>query len=125
MGIISISIDRESSGRIGKMMGALGIRSRSKLIRASLDAFAKEHELLSELKGIQTVVLIVSKKKGGADVSRIMHGFQKIIKTSIHHHTRSGCLDVLITEGDAGEIRRFYTALANSGARGSVSASVV
>ncbi len=125
MKIISISLDQENVKKIEKIMGTLGVKSRSKLIRASLDSLVREHEVLSELEGVQTVVFMVSQKKGGTDVSRIMHEFQNIIRTNLHHHSPKGCLDILITEGDVKVIRKMYLAINNASNLGSVFVSIV
>lgn len=121
MEIISISLDQENVRKIEKIMGALGIKSRSKLIRTSLDSLVHEYEVLSELEGVQTVVFMVSHKRGNSDISRIIHEFQNIIKTNIHHHSPKGCLDILIGEGDAKIIRKMYQAINNTGNSSSVS----
>ncbi|RLG19220.1 hypothetical protein DRN67_03300, partial [Candidatus Micrarchaeota archaeon] len=105
MEIISVSLEAEDVKKVREIMESLGIKSRSKLIRASLDSLVKEYEVLSELEGSQTVVFMISKKNGKSDVSKIMHEFQGVIKTNIHHHSPKGCLDILITEGDANVIR--------------------
>jgi metal-responsive CopG/Arc/MetJ family transcriptional regulator len=125
MEVISISLAREHVEKIERLMGVLGVRSRSKLIRASLESLNREHAFISELEGTQTVVFMVSQKKAGGELSRIMHEFKSVIKTNIHHHSPKGCLDILITEGDAEVMKSMYRAITNSSRPGSVSVSIV
>ncbi len=124
MEIVSVSLDSENVTKISEIMKTLGIKSRSRLMRASLDSLIKEYEVLSELQGMQTVVFMISQKKK-SDISELMHKFQNLIKTNIHHHSHRGCLDILITEGDAASIRKLYLTIKNSRNISSVSVSVV
>jgi len=35
-------------------------------------------------------------------------GYEEIVRTILHHHSKEGCLDILIVQGDCGQVKQLY-----------------
>jgi len=99
MEIISMSMDSESVKEMENMMALTGIKSRSRLLRMGLASLLNEY--------------------------KIMHRFGHIIRTNMHQHSERGCLDILIAEGNAEEIREMFASIKNMKGVGNAFCSVI
>ena len=77
MEILSISLDKETLEELNGMQHNLGFKSRSKMIRATIDSLMNEFRIVDSLKGRHEVVLIVTYRGHDGDcVSGILHKFE-------------------------------------------------
>ncbi len=112
MNIISISIDDETLREFNKVQEKLEFKSRSKLLRATINSLLNEYRILDEINGHCDVVFTITyRDHSGHDLNRIMQTFGDIIKTEIHQHHAGTCLRILIVCGDASKIRELFTIL--------------
>jgi metal-responsive CopG/Arc/MetJ family transcriptional regulator len=110
--IISVSIDPETLKELNKIQANLGFKSRSKMIRATIDSLMNEFQVIDSLKGKHEVVLIVTYREHERDhVSAILHKFEDSIKTTIHQHRSTLCLDIINVNADATRIRELFSVL--------------
>jgi metal-responsive CopG/Arc/MetJ family transcriptional regulator len=112
MEIISMSLDKETVTKLDAMQKKLGFRSRSKLMRATIDSLLNEYKVLEELKGHCDAVFNVTynyKKKD--ELSHLLKEFEDIIRTEIHQSHAGMHLRVLIICGNAERIRELFSKL--------------
>lgn len=115
MEILSISLDKETLNELNGMQRNLGFKSRSKMIRATIDSLMNEFRIVDSLRGRHEAVLIVTyREHDGEHVSGILHKFEGAIKTTIHQHSSSLCLDIVNVDSDASRIRELFSALKRS-----------
>ncbi|MFH1307135.1 MAG: hypothetical protein ABIH83_05800 [Candidatus Micrarchaeota archaeon] len=126
MEIISVSLEPEKVQEINRAMELTKIKSRSKIIRTALTSLLNQYKILSELKGVHTVVFMISHRSVHmSDATASIRGFGDIVKTVLHHHSKKGCLDILIAEGDAGKLRDLFRGIQNMKNINSVSCSII
>jgi len=110
--IISISLDEETLNELNEVQKTLGFKSRSKLLRTTLNSLINEYRVMESLKGhIDSVFVITYKESEKHNISDLLHNFEHSIKTSIHQHHVGICLEVLIVCDDAKRIRELFSLL--------------
>ncbi len=126
MEIISLSLDAETLIQLDSIQAALGFKSRSKLIRATISSLLNEHKMMESLKGhLDSVFVVTYKESEKHRVSDLLHKFEDSIKTVVHQHHVGICLEVLIVCSDASKIRDLYAVLKRDKSVRSVSCSVL
>ena len=126
MEIISISIDERTLNDLNKTQEKLGFKSRSKLLRATIDSLLNEYSVLDTLSGHCDVVFTVTyDQHTSGGFGRVMKKFDGIIRTEIHQHHAETCLRVIIVCGAAKRVRDFFVALKNEKGIKSVSYSIL
>jgi len=126
MEIISVSMDREQLGQLDKIQQKLGFKSRSKLLRATIDSMMNEYDVLDSRRGHTDAVFTVTHSSVGTDsLSRLLTEFEDVIMTEIHQHHKSLCLRVLIACGDAKRIKELFSHLKRRKGIRSVQVSVL
>ena len=115
MEIISVSLDSETLKELNAVQATLGFKSRSKMLRATMDALLNEYRMMDLLKGVHQVVLVITYRENERNhVSRILHQFEKIIKVTVHQHNGALCLDIINVDADADRIRGLFGVLKRS-----------
>ncbi len=110
--IVSISLDEKTLDELNKTQEKLGFRSRSKLIRATIDSLLNEYKALESIKGhVDAVFTITVEEHDKGELGSLMKDFEDIVVTEIHQHHASRCLKILITCGKAGQIRELFSHL--------------
>ena len=126
MAIVSISMDEESRSDMDKLMKTTGVKGRSRLLRMALASLQNEYRQIGMMEGKQTVVFIVTHTgEKRVDMDKVTHRFGHIIRTNIHHHSERGCLDILIAEGKADELREMFGVVKNLNGLRSAFCSVI
>jgi len=126
MEIISISIDEETLENLNKTQEKLGFKSRSKLLRATIDSLLNEYSALDALSGHCDVVFTITfDQHAGTGFGKIMNDFEGIIRTEIHQHHAQTCLRIIIVCGDSKNVRDFFIALKNQKGIKSVNYSIL
>lgn len=126
MEIISISIDKEKLEELDSVQKKLGFRSRSRLLRATLDSLLNEYDALESRKGHCDAVFTVTHSSHGSDaLGTLLTEFEDAIVTEIHQHHKNVCLRVLIACADAQRIRGLFSHLKKSKGVRSVQVSVL
>lgn len=112
MKIISISLDKETLEELNEVQKNLGFKSRSKMLRSTVDALLNEYKVIDALEGLHDIVFVITYKEGEKNhVSSILHEFENVIKTTIHQHNMHLCLDILNINADADMIRKLFGTL--------------
>jgi metal-responsive CopG/Arc/MetJ family transcriptional regulator len=110
--IISVSIDKETLGELDKIQDKLGFKSRSKLLRATIDSLLNEYKILDSAKGHTDSVIVVTYKQSDKNcISGVVHKFEKCVKTVVHQHHVGVCIDILIVCDDAKVVRELFSEL--------------
>jgi len=126
MEIISISLEKEKIEELKEAMELSGIKSRSKLIRQAMGEFVSRQKSLSEMGGERTVIFMITHSHSHkSDATSATRGYENIVKTVLHHHSSRGCLDILITQGDAPKIRELYKKIQGLGGVAGVNFSII
>ncbi|MDE1860934.1 MAG: ribbon-helix-helix protein, CopG family [Candidatus Micrarchaeota archaeon] len=115
MEIISISLDSETLKELNSIQEKLGYKSRSKMLRSTINALLNEYKALDKITGVHEAVFVMTyKERERNHISAILHEFEKIIKVTVHQHHGTLCLDMLNVDADAEMIRRLFGALRRS-----------
>lgn len=126
MEIISISLDEHTRKELDRIQEQLGFKSRSKLLRATINSLLNEYRIMESLKGHTDAVFLVSYRASEKHrISDILHVFEDCIKTEVHQHHVGICLDVLIVCADAERQRQLFGLLKKDKGVRSVSCSVL
>ncbi|MBU0532033.1 ribbon-helix-helix protein, CopG family [Candidatus Micrarchaeota archaeon] len=126
MEIVSVSLDKTTLDELNKTQEQLGFKSRSKLIRATINSLLNEYKVFEELKGhCDAVFTITHNQHEGSELSRVMKQFEGVIRTEIHQHHAGTCLRVLIACGDAEMLHRLFSLLKKSKGVRSVKCSML
>jgi len=119
-------MDKEQLMELDAIQKKLGFKSRSKLLRATIDSMLNEYDLLDSRRGHTDAVFTVTHSSHGTDsLSLLLLDFEDVIVTEIHQHHKSICLRVLITCGDAGRIKELFSHLKRKKGIRSVQISVL
>jgi metal-responsive CopG/Arc/MetJ family transcriptional regulator len=126
MEIISISIDRDTLDELDHIQDKLGFKSRSRLLRATINSLLNEYRVLEGMKGHCDVVFTVAHRHHeGEWLSRIMKNFEDVIRTEVHQHHAGTCLRILIACGEAERMRMLFTSLKKEKGAQSVNCSIL
>jgi metal-responsive CopG/Arc/MetJ family transcriptional regulator len=110
--IISVSLDGETLKELNEIQENLGFKSRSKLISSTVNSLLNEYRIIDSLRGVHEVVFIITYRENERNhVSNVLHEFDTAIKTTIHQHHSSMCLDIMNVDADAGVIRKLFSML--------------
>ena len=109
--IVSLSLSEELLDEIDRLQADLGFSGRSELIRSGVKMLLSDRKEKKEMKGeIEAILLVVHGEQKESGITEMKHKFDGIIKTDIHSNLKnSKCLEVFILNGNAEEIRKFYT----------------
>jgi metal-responsive CopG/Arc/MetJ family transcriptional regulator len=112
MEIISISLDQETVTKLNAIQKKLGFRSRSKLMRATIDSLLNEYKVMEELEGHCDAVFTVTYEYRKKDeLGRLLSRFEDIVRTQIHQSHEGVHLRVLLICGQARRIRELFSEL--------------
>lgn len=126
MEIISISLDKETVTNLDSIQKKLGFRSRSKLMRATIDSMLNEYRVMEELEGHCDAVLTVTYNYRRKDeLGHLLAQFEDVIRTEMHQHHEGVHMRVLIICGEAERIRELFAALKSGKMVRSLSASLL
>jgi metal-responsive CopG/Arc/MetJ family transcriptional regulator len=115
MEILSISLDKETLAELNEIQDSLGFKSRSKMLRSTIDLLLSEYKVIESLKGNHNVVFVITYKDNEKNhVSNMLHDFENEIKVTVHQHNGTMCLDMLNMAADAQRIRKLFTAMKGS-----------
>jgi len=95
----------------------MGYENRSKAVQDAVRMFVSERRWLQEKKGIHAGVLMMlydHEVKGlESTLTHIQHHFTHVICSSMHIHvSERDCLEAIAVKGDAAEIRKLSSELA-------------
>jgi metal-responsive CopG/Arc/MetJ family transcriptional regulator len=126
MEIISISLDKDTLAELDRTQASLGFKSRSKLLRATINSLLNEYRIMESLKGhVDSVFVVTYKESEKHRVSDLLHKFEDCIKTDVHQHHVGLCLEVLILCAEAERVRELFGTLKKDKGVRSVSCSVL
>jgi len=108
--IVSISIPKNSIGKIEELQKKLGVFGRSELIRMALEALNQNVIDQANIKGEVNALLLITHEHKSA-VSSLFHNWEKLIKTHIHSHVDEKCVEIILLKGDIKKINEFSTAM--------------
>lgn len=115
MPIVSVSLSDEIISEMDSLRGEIGIGGRSELVRLALKTLSSDRREKSGLKGqVDSVLLIIHSGAHGqsSGFSAIRHSHGGIVRTQLHSHLKNDkCLEILVLNGAAVQIKSFYGAL--------------
>ena len=126
MEILSISIDKEALKKLEEVQKRLGFKSRSKMLRSAILSMLKDYDALEALTGNAECVFVLTYKDSEKNnVSNILHKFEEIIETEMHHHHSGTCIDILNVSTTANNVRELFSALKRAKSIYSVTYSII
>jgi metal-responsive CopG/Arc/MetJ family transcriptional regulator len=112
MEIISVSMDKETLGELDSIQEKLGFKSRSRLLRATINSLLNEYKVIEGSKGhCDAVFTVTHRHDEGTQLGKVMKRYDDIIRTEVHQHHEGMCLRVLIACGDSKKISELFSAL--------------
>ncbi len=115
MEIVSISLDKDTLKELNDIQYSLGFKSRSKMLRSTIDLLLNEHRIIDSLRGVHDVVAVITYRESEKNhVSGLLHGFEDAIGTTVHQHHSHLCLDMMNIDAGADVIRRLFRILKSS-----------
>lgn len=114
MPVVAVSMQDSDLGELEKLKDEGGFSNRSEVVRHALQLLLAQHRSLEEAQGQITAILTVSFADSGKDrlCSRVQHDYNHLISAMMHAHTiGGGCIEVLVTKGEADEVREFLQRL--------------
>jgi CopG family nickel-responsive transcriptional regulator len=112
--IVSISLSDEDLQVLNQLQTEGGFTNRSELLRRALRTLASEVQELDKLSGETSAVLtIVYGKRGkGIESNFLLHRQAQLIDALLHSHTVNGeCIEVIVVNGPANEVRKLIKML--------------
>jgi metal-responsive CopG/Arc/MetJ family transcriptional regulator len=124
--IISVSIDKKTLDEVDRIQEKLGFKSRSKLLRATINSLLNEYRLLDSLKGHSDSVITVTYQESDKNrISSVVHKFEEAVKTTVHQHHNGMCIDIMVVCCDAEDVRKLFSALKSEKGVKSISCSIL
>lgn len=114
MPIISISLNTQDLQKLNRLQSAGGFANRSELLRQAIQTLATEFQDLETMTGkVSAVLTIVYGKKGkGIESNFLLHRQATLIDALLHSHTVNGeCIEVLVVNGPADDVRELVKSL--------------
>jgi len=112
MEIVSISMAKEDLIELNRVQKKFNFRSRSKLLRATINSFLNEYRVMESAKGhTDAVFTITYREMKKHSLSDMLHTFEDCIKTEVHQHHVGVCLEVLIVCAKAERLREMFVLL--------------
>ncbi|MEM0201104.1 MAG: hypothetical protein QXD23_01745 [Candidatus Micrarchaeaceae archaeon] len=112
MEILSISIDKKTMEKLTDTQNLLGFKSRSKLLRTAIMNIMDEYKELNTASGnIECIFVITYLEKERNHTLDIIHKFQNVIKTEIHHHSYGMGVEIIIINSDAKIAKDMFSTL--------------
>lgn len=107
MRVVSVSLPEDTVEELDEIAAKDEYSGRSELVRAALDPFLDRSRREGEREGAATATLTLAYDEEISDVvNRQRHEHAGPVTTMVHGHTdASGCLEVLVLDGDSAEIR--------------------
>ncbi len=107
MRIVSVSLPEDLVDRVDGLADGGEYSGRSEIVRAALRPFLHEADTERGIEGEATATLTLGYDEAVSDaVNQIRHDHGGPITTMVHGHTKGeGCLEILVLEGEAEEIR--------------------
>lgn len=104
MAIVSVSLPDDVLARLDAAVETRGFAGRSEAVRAALRDFLKDP---ADRKGRRAATLTLVYDEGQERrIAEIKHGSGDVVRSMMHAHAGDRCVEMLMLEGDAGEMRR-------------------
>lgn len=113
MAIVSFSLFQEDISRIDEAATLLEVKSKSEVIRSSINCLIEELSSESKLHGhVHAAIIVLHDEKASGEISRKRHNFEEIIRTQMHcHFTENKCIETIIVEGNGEKVRKLLVEL--------------
>jgi CopG family nickel-responsive transcriptional regulator len=109
MGTFNISLPDDLIQQINHVIKEKGYASRSEFIRDSIRKYLSDLEwevtVGGDIFGSVTLLYSTQSKSTALEVKEVQHKHNSIIITTIHTHLPRHCLEILLTRGNAKEVR--------------------
>jgi len=126
MEIISVSIDQNTLAELDRIQEKLGFKSRSKLLRATINSLLNEYKGVDSLSGHSDAVITVTYEESNKDrISAIIRSFHDAVKTTVHQHHQGVCVDILMVCCDAALTKKLFSELKKDNGVRSIQCSVL
>ncbi|MDD3135391.1 MAG: nickel-responsive transcriptional regulator NikR [Methanoregula sp.] len=107
---IGISLPKNLLDQFDKILNYRGYSSRSEGIRDAIRTYNTYYKWMSDVKGERegVITMVYDHDQRGllVTITDIQHGFNEIIKASLHSHvTDNRCLEVILVHGDGAQIK--------------------
>lgn len=113
MVVISVSLSGKELADFDALVKHFGYGSRSRAVRDALYHFISQHRMKFNKGDLSLVLTLVYDADHGSDaLNDVIHTHQGLIRTSLHNHLGTQCVDVLVTHGDAEALHSLLDSLA-------------
>lgn len=111
--IISLSLNKKLLNDLNCLEKEYGFSGRSEAIRAGIRMLLTEQKDHTKLRGtVDAVLMLVHHEKQTQSILQLMHTFQVLVKTNLHHHLEAHeCLELFILQGKADNMKQLVKKL--------------
>ena len=126
MEIISVSLDDKSLKELDRIQQKLGYKSRSKLLRSTINSLLNEYKDLDSQTGHTDAVIVITYSAADQPkIHSIVHDCADHVKTSLHQHHNGVCIDILMVCAEGEKIKDLFAGLKKNKAVKSISCSIL
>ncbi len=111
MVVISVSLSGTELEKFDRLVGHFGYDSRSSAVRDALHHFIASHQLEFDGHVHLALTLVYVAERSQEKVNRILHTFEDLVSTALHHHLEKTCVDALILHGEGPRVHLLLDAL--------------
>lgn len=107
MAVVSVSLPDPLLNQADRFLESRGFAGRSELVRAALRDFLARESVV-EREGPRSATLTLLYPHGyERKIAEVRHEFTDTIRSMMHSHAGSLCVEVFVLEGDARRIKQF------------------
>ena len=111
MAVISISMSGPELKEFDRLVDHFGFGSRSSAVRAALSSFVALHQMQFKGHVHMALTLVYEAKRNQGHVNDVLHDFDDLVSTSLHHHLEGTCVDSLVLHGEGHRIHELLDGL--------------
>ncbi|MDR0309627.1 MAG: CopG family ribbon-helix-helix protein [Candidatus Methanoplasma sp.] len=117
MGIVSVSLNKESIEALDDIQRRFGLKGRSEAVRRAISAAKAEVQVIEGLEGmVEGVLIIVKKDHSDPWMNWIQAKYENEIKTQLHSHLKDHkCLEVMVVSGEAKKVSSMLKEIHSTG----------
>ncbi len=112
MVVISVSLPAQELKEFEEVANRAGFSSRSDAVRDALSRFVSANSWASGMEGqVSCVVSIIYADRKKHHVHEVVHQYADIVHSSMHTHLEHRCVEQIVLDGDAEEVRKLLVEL--------------
>ncbi len=119
-------MDDDSLKLLDSVQKKLGYKSRSKLLRSTINSLINEYRDIDSSNGhTDAVITLTYIAKNQPKIHKIVHRFEKNVKSTVHQHHNGVCIDIILICSEGKVLQGFFSELKKNRAVKSINCSIL